>query len=154
MTPLSVIELAPESLAQVDEFAAYVQERLENGEIDALRVYSLCKGMMKAMEACVSVLQEKATEEAQQYGKTFEKHNFKYEVKEVGVKYIFDNCNDPKLFSFTTKLNEAKADVDARQKFLKSLKQPVEIADDDTGEVFTVNPAVKTSKTSVTVEMK
>lgn len=154
MTPLSVIHLAPESLAQVEKFAVYIQEQLENGSIDPLDVYTRCKAMSKAMEACIAILQEKATEEAQKYGKSFEKNNAQYKVSEVGVKYVFDNCNDPKYFRNLVACEEAKKKLDERAKFLKTLKSPEHIVDEETGEVAVIYPPVKTSKTSVTVELK
>ena len=110
--------------------------------------------MVITMTACIELLQEKATEEAQKWGKNFDKHSFHYEVKEVGVKYIFDNCNDPEYKQLLQDFNNQKSKLDERLKFLKSIKKPQTIVDENTGEVSKINPPVKTGKTSVTVELK
>lgn len=154
MTPQSVIDLAPESLAQAEEFAAFFIEEHESGRLDALDVYAKCTAFEKALEMVKKSLQKAATEEAMKYGKEFEKKSFKLKIGEVGVKYIYDNCNDPILVQRELDMRNYKVLVEERQKLLKSLKEPLRIVDEDTGDSFVVNPPVKTSSTSVIVTFK
>lgn len=155
MTPLSVISLAPESLAQVESFAQYFQDELESGRIDPLDVYLKCTGMQKAMESVKSLLQKYATDEAEKYGKgEFEKHSFKIKVGEVGSKYHFDKVDDPVLRRREVEFEAKKSLVDERKTFLKSVKSTTTVIDDETGEVITLTPVPKTSTTSVIVTMK
>lgn len=154
MTPQSVIDLAPESLAQAEEFAAFFLEEHESGRLDALDVYTKCTAFEKALEMVKKYLQKAATEEAMKYGKEFEKKSFKLKIGEVGVKYIYDNCNDPILTRRESEVKHYKTLVENRQKMLKSLKEPLRVVDEDTGDSFVVNPPVKTSTTSVIVTFK
>lgn len=156
MTPLSVIHLAPESMAQVETFQDYIADQLESGSIDPLDVYIRCIAMEKTMAACKEVLVKYATQEAQKHngGKEFEKHSFKIKVGEVGVKYLFDNCNDPVLQLRESQFDIAKKTVDERKAFLKTIKEPLRVVDEETGDSYVINPAPKSSTTSVIVTIK
>jgi len=91
--------------------------------------------------------------EAAKYGKTFEQHNAKFEIKEAGVKYNYENCGDPVLQSLEQKFEAIEMDVKDRQKFLRSLPESgMEILIDD--ELIKIYPPSKTSTTSVTINLK
>ena len=156
ITPLSVIGLCPTSRESLESFVSYVADSLESGSIDPLEIYTQCIAMEKAMQGCKDVLQAYATQEAQKHngGKEFEKQGFKIKVGEVGVKYHFDNCNDPILKDAEFKFEAAKATVDDRKKFLKTIKSPTTLVNEETSEIYTINPAPKTSTTSVIMTMK
>jgi hypothetical protein len=154
MNPLEILQLGPESLSEIKEFASYFESENENGNLDAMDVYLRCTAMQKALEAIKSSLQGAATEEAAKYGKNFEKKSYEIKIGEVGTKYIFDNCNDPILVQRDLAAKNAKSQLDDRQKFLKSLKETLRVVDEETGESFVVNPPVKTSTTSLIVTVR
>lgn len=78
----------------------------------------------------------------------------KIELAETGTKYCFDKCNDFELEKLNVDLEEAKAKVDARQKFLKALPiEGMEILNKGTGELEKVYPPSKSSTSSYKVSL-
>lgn len=155
MTPLSVLSLAPESMEQAKTFSDYIIEECMEGRENSLDIYMKCIAFEKSLDIIKVGLQKMATNEAEKYGKgEHEKNKFKFRVGEVGVKYLFDQSNDPILKKYTLDFKASKKQLDARQDFLKSLKESIRIVDEDTGESIVINPIPKTSTTSVIISMK
>jgi len=91
--------------------------------------------------------------EAAKYGKNFEHHNAKFEIKETGVKYNYENCGDPILQSLEQQFEAIETQLKDRQKFLRAIPEAgMEILVDD--ELIKVYPPIKTSTTSVTINLK
>jgi len=91
-------------------------------------------------------------DEAAKYGKSFEHYNAKFEVKEMGVKYDYSNCGDPIYNRLAEELAELEKKVKDRQAFLKAVQPGTELLIED--EVIVLYPPVKTSTTSITVNLK
>jgi hypothetical protein len=86
------------------------------------------------------------------YGKTIvgrgdilKMHNVEIEPSELGVKWNFDVCNDNILTRLINALEAAKTAVTDRQNFLKVITTQTDVVDEETGEVYRVNPPVRTS---------
>jgi hypothetical protein len=135
-------------------FAEQITNSLLEGLTDPLKVHLQVKCMEDFIKQITSnsVYKDLIVTEAVKYGKTFEHHNAKFEIKEAGVKYDFQNCNDPILKELEDKFSILDTEVKERQKFLKSIKESVEVLIGD--EIVTLYPPVKTSTTSVTVNLK
>jgi len=135
-------------------FAEHITNNLLEGLADPLKVHLQVKCMEDFIKQITSnsVYKDLIVTEAVKYGKTFEHHNAKFEIKEAGVKYDFQNCNDPILKELEDKFSILDTEVKERQKFLKSIKESVEVLIGD--EIVTLYPPVKTSTTSVTVNLK
>ncbi len=155
MTPLSILALMPESLNQVATFAEYVIEECNEGNQDSLDIYMKCIAMEKTAEAIKKAIQKKATDEAEKYGKgEHEKNSFKFKTGEVGVKYLFEQSNDPILQKYSIDFDNSKSRLDERKNFLKTIKEAIRIVDEETGDSIVISPIPKTSTTSVIVTMK
>lgn len=61
----------------------------------------------------------------------------------VTTSYDYGLCNDPELTILETNAKVATEALKARQKFLQGLTKSFTQLDEDTGEVNTINPAVK-----------
>lgn len=91
---------------------------------------------------------------AEKYGKTFDYQLAKISVKEVGVKYDYSKCNDPKLSQFEQKATTAAEFLNSHQKYLQKVPlEGITQLDEETGEKFTVYPPSKSSKTSVVFQL-
>lgn len=67
--------------------------------------------------------------------------------KQVGVKYVYDNCNDPVYNRLKTRRDIADALVKEREEFLKTLPDGgMTVVDDETGEVYQIFRAEKTGE--------
>lgn len=74
----------------------------------------------------------------------------KLELAEVGVKYDFSQCNDPRLIELEADLVFLEETIKQRKDFLKALSPSgVSVLDQETGETITLYPPSKTSKSSV-----
>jgi len=67
--------------------------------------------------------------------------------KELGVKWNYDNCGD-------VVYNRLKQQLKDREAYLKAVLKPVEETDEDTGEVYTIYPPVKTSTDGYEISIK
>ena len=150
-TDLSLFETTK---AQRQDFAQSVINSLKEGFTDPLKVHL----QVKCLEDIVKQLtthpeyKDLTLEEASKHGKSFELHNAKFEIKEAGVKYDYSNCGDPVYKALAEKLAELEKEIKDRQAFLKAVKPGTEILVED--EVVILYPPVKTSTTSITVNLK
>jgi hypothetical protein len=135
--------------------AINLKEKLENGEINPLLLQQHFKAIDKISEAikgdltraCVSVMDKYTEKEVTMFGATFKK-------TEAGVSYSFELCNDPIYKELETELERAKLALDARKKFLMTIKGSETFADPNTGELITIYPPVKKSQTIVQCSIK
>ena len=89
--------------------------------------------------------------EVSQYGKgTTTSTGTKLELAEVGVKYDYSQCNDPKLNQMELDYEALGNKISDRKEFLKTLNpKGLTEVDEETGETNTLYPPSKTSKSSV-----
>lgn len=143
------------SKSERQTFAECVIDGLMEGKIDPLKVHLQVKCMEDLIKQITSneVYKDILVTEASKYGKAFEHYNSKFEIKEMGVKYDFDNCGDPVLQSLEQQLESIQSQVKERQKFLRTIPESgLEILIDD--ELVKVFPPTKTSTTTVTINLK
>ena len=151
VTDLSLFETTK---AERQDFAQYVVNGLKDGLSDPLKVHLQVKCMEDLIKQITSHPEYKdlTLDEAAKYGKSFEMHNAKFEVKEMGVKYDYSACGDPVYNELSQKMAELEKELKDRQAFLKAVKPGTEILVED--EVVVLYPPVKTSTTSITVNLK
>lgn len=152
VTNLSLFET---SKVERQSFAEAVTHNLLEGLADPLKVHLQVKCMEDIIKQITSnhIYRDLIVTEASKYGKTFEHHNAKFEIKEAGVKYNYENCGDPILQSLEQKFEAIENELKERQKFLKAIPESgMEILVDD--ELIKVYPPSKTSTTSVTINLK
>lgn len=148
MTPQSVLALAPVSSSQVDSFVSHFIDELEGGRLDPLKVLMQCKGMEEAIKGVKDAVKAEAINEAQKHGNgTHLLNGFKFSVVESGTKYDFEGTGDPIWKSLSTKLKD-------RQEMLKKVSGHIAVCDPDTGEEVNITRAVKSSTTTVKLEMQ
>jgi hypothetical protein len=106
--------------------------------------------MVKSLESALSEIKDKVLplglEELAKYGKEVEMNGYRISVINAGAKYDYSDCNHPVYHSLVAKMDELKKEIADIEKFLKSLKSPIEVLDKETGEVYTIYPPVYSSK--------
>lgn len=127
---------------------------LKEGHSDPLKVHLQVKCMEDFIKQITSHPDYKdlTLDEAAKYGKSFEHYNAKFEVKEMGVKYDYSNCGDFIYNRLAEELAELEKKVKDRQAFLKAVQPGTELLIED--EVIVLYPPIKTSTTSITVNLK
>lgn len=89
-----------------------------------------------------------------QLGKGFSKFGVDISERMQGVKYDFSECGDVKYDELMVKKKELDQKVKEREEFLKTIKSPTTLVDDDSGEVYTVKPPIKTGKLGFVLKIK
>jgi hypothetical protein len=152
LTNLGLFETDKE---QRKEFVNQVIEGLNEGSVDPLKVHLQVKCMEDIIKQLTSSKQYKeiCLTEAVKFGRNFEHHNAKFEIKEMGVKYDYSNCNDPILKELKEKLQYLELEIKYRETLLKGIpSEGMEIIVED--ELVRIYPPSKTSTTTVTVNLK
>ena len=132
----SSIRLLPSNEDQVKAFVDIVRREVEAKEVSALDLTIQIKYIEMAMSGIKREIRQASLDE---YKKTPNPNNYnghKIVPAEFGTRY--DYSNDPIYNELSNKIKE-------REKFLRTIKEPITQVDPDTGEVITVMPAIKNS---------
>lgn len=167
MPATSVVALFETNKDQRGSFVMSVLDALDKGRIDPLKLHK----QVKSMEQIVKMFTNKddfpvtakeyskrileAAEKQDKTGKQFEMFDAKWQIKEVGVKYDYSQCNDPLHVELSQQIERLTASLKEREKFLQTLPtKGMIITDDESGETTTLYPPSKSSTTSVSVTLK
>jgi hypothetical protein len=122
------------------------------GYADPLLLFINAKKVMRILEDIIANVEEDALAEAHKHNnRVFEYKGATITLKEVGVKYDYSACNDPKLAQISSSLESWKSQEKERHTFLKSLKSKTSVVDEESGEVISLLPPIKSSKTGIIV---
>jgi hypothetical protein len=153
MNNIELIKSGPQTGDQILEFQNEILDSVTNGFEDPLFLLVKLKAMSKALDGAIDSIQEYALSEAQKHGKSFAIYGAKVEVKEMGTKWFFDKTGDPIIARIAEQKDQISKEEKDRQSFLKTLKEKVSFLDEESGEVFTVYPARKESKTGIAISI-
>jgi hypothetical protein len=132
------------------------QEVLE-GRINPMELHIRMKCIEEVVKQLTSMPAYKAIvlDDAEKHGKSFQYHNAKVDIREVGVKYDYSQCGNSQLAELYEKQEAIAEHIKAREAYHKSLpKNGIGAINPSTGEVETHYPPAKTSTTSVAVTLK
>jgi hypothetical protein len=153
-TAISTLSQLPETKQQIETFAYSLEQGLNNGQIVASDLLRFQKAMEKVFEKIKPTLIENALNEISQYEKNTVIKGSEFSIVEAGVKYDYSNCNDLEYNMLNTQLEALKSTLKDRETFLKSIKEPLQMIDKNSGEVYSVYPPKKTSSTTLKVTFK
>ena len=148
----SYSDVTKQSIArEVDRFRIAV----ENGEADPLKALAYLKGVEKVVKDSIGKIMPHALDEFQKY--KGEKAitvltGCKVEEMEGGVNYDYSNTD--KWTEIKAKENLIAKERKELESTLKTLKKPLKEVDEDTGELIVLNPAIRTSTTTLKVTIK
>ncbi|MCR9066769.1 MAG: hypothetical protein NXI00_22555, partial [Cytophagales bacterium] len=66
-------------------------------------------------------------------------------TKSQSTRYDYSGCQDPELNDLTKELAILTEKIKARESFLKGLKKPLTVIDEETGDISKIFPPVKLS---------
>jgi hypothetical protein len=153
-TAISTLSQLPETKQQIETFAYSLEQGLINGQIIASDLLRFQKAMEKVFEKIKPTLIENALNEISNYEKNAVIKGSEFSIVEAGVKYDYSECNDLEYNTLTTQLEALKSTLKDRETFLKAIKAPMQMIDENSGEVYTINPPKKTSSTTLKVTFK
>ena len=139
----------------IGETVAIIIKAVDDGDVNPLEARIRLKAIEEVVKTASSSIARYVRDEAEKHGtRSFEYMGAKVELAETGVDYNYDVCGDPEWEALQSNMKQLKADIKAREEFLKSLKKPLTVANDETGEIITINPPVKTSTSGVKITIK
>jgi hypothetical protein len=123
---------------------------LAAGETDPLKLKIQIKRLIEYLGEIDNQLSDASHTEALHYGeKTFELDGAEVNICDLGVRYDYTGDHE------WTRLNMAETEIALKRKerenYLKALKEPITVVDEETGEIRKVNPAVRTAKEGIKI---
>lgn len=154
-SPTGVLRILPSTLTECAKFAKAVIQSVKDGEANALEVHVMLKAFEKASEAILDCIRDNVMTQMDRYSeKSVELMGARIDKAEVGVKYKYETSGDPIWETRKSILNTAADMLKEREVFLRSLKEPLMILDEITGEIIKINPPLKTSTSGLKVTLK
>lgn len=132
------------------------QELLE-GRINPMELHIRMKCIEEVVKQLTSMPAYKAIvlDDAEKHGKSFQYHNAKVDIREVGVKYDYSVCGSAELDTMYRQQELTAAEIKELETYHKGLPSSgIQVLNPSTGEVETHYPPAKTSTTSVAVTLK
>lgn len=147
-TTMELIKLEPTTNAK--EIGRAMVESIchdvAEGNINPLKQLIVLKSLENAIDEIRQNILDQGIEEVRKYGKETDMNGYKISIINAGAKYDYSNCNHPVYNELSKKAAEIKAELTEIEKFLKSLKAPLDMLDKETGEIYTIYPPVYSSK--------
>ena len=130
---------------------------LLEGRINPMELHIRMKCLEEVVKQLTSMPAYKAIvlDDAEKHGKSFQYHNAKVDIREVGVKYDYSGCGNSTLekrYKEQSLIDEAIKSIETYHKGIPA--SGIEVVNPYTGEVETHYPPAKTSTTSVAVTLK
>lgn len=150
---LKKIGIWPINRAGQQELANSLIYPVIEGEVNPIEHIAKMKGLYEALKKAIDDdrVKDAVITETEKYGKKASWNGCEVSLKEVGVSYDFNSCNDPEYI----RLIKAKADIDSqikqRESYLKTVPDGTTILDEETGEVYSIHPAIRMAKQGYTI---
>jgi len=153
-SPSSVLQLLNADKKALQLFASVIINDVEDGKENPLEIHVLLKKYEYVMDAIKAGIKDNVSREAAKYGdKEFEYGGAKCHYTATATSYDFSVCNDAKLNEMERQAEILKNEIEARKTFLKGIKEPLMIVNDD-GEVIPVYPANKKQSMGLKISIK
>jgi hypothetical protein len=151
---ISLDELQP-SNANSKALADKIIDAIINGYVNPLDFAVKKKCIEEALELAFNntMVKDAMIEEANKHSGKTTWMGAKIEACEVGIKYHFDKCGDPKLVELENTAGDLADKIKMRKEYLKKVDGKGEklLVEDEVVEVF---PPYKTSTTSIKVSLQ
>lgn len=154
-TASGVLALMPASQAQVDRFSDQLIESVRNGELDPLQLLATFKATEMVIERTRKETKENQMNAADKYpGEKFEAFGCTMQKADVYTSYDYESTTDPVWRQLKQIAESAAQQLKDREAFLKTIKSPMTIVEEGTGEVVTLTPPVKKSTPGLKISIK
>ena len=148
--PIEVLALI--DAASCERFANDTASLVREGHVDPIQVRVLMSAWEKAFKSLKSAIEPEVAREAEKHGRAFDFMGAKCEW--VPVSTVYDYSRDVTWANFKAAVDAATAKQKEREAFLKTVKEPFQQLDPDTGELITVTPPIKTQTEGLKITIK
>jgi len=133
-----------------DEVVYAVQE----GHESPTQIAGAIKNLQDILEAIQTDIKPFVIEEVDKSGGALSEYGVSFKKMEAGTKYDYSSTNDWVLQRLEAEAKAAKASVDERQKFLKTIPENgLDAVDEDTGDIIKLFRPIKSSTTTVAISL-
>lgn len=153
-----IINRIPSSKTEQKEMANAFVSKVTDGNINPIDAVIQMKSLSETINAFLKSeeIKDAVIIECEKYGKG-ERPCYNgaiLQLKETGVNYDFSVCNDPVYSRLIKQRDDINQQCKEREKYLKAISKPKAEIDEDSGEIFILNPPSKQSTTSYSITFK
>lgn len=151
-TAIGTLRLMPANTQQIARFSKLLIEDVQNGNVNPLELLVMLRALERVSETVLDAIQSNIETAKDKYSeKTFDILGAQVEKSEVAVRYKYETAKDIEWERRKSAVDAAMGLLKEREEFLRTLREPITAVDTDSGEVFTISPPLKTSKSGVKV---
>lgn len=153
-TALGALRLLASTQTQIDVFSDQLIAAVKEEGANPLEILVQLRAMEKVSARVIKEIMDNAVTMIDRSNGKYELSGNLIERAEAGTRYDFTVCGDYIWEQRKSISDAAQTQLKEREDFLKSLKEPIQILVEETGELQLVRPPLRTSKTIVKVEIK
>lgn len=137
----------------IESLDKWIEEVQNEGNVSALTAYLFSHVLITKLSELKDLAKEAAITQAERYGKRSNLLDLSIEIKEAGTKYDYTNCGNQTWIKLSEQIQMLQSQQKSVEKTLKTITSPMTVVDDNTGEITTLYPPVKTSSSTITVKL-
>lgn len=151
-TAIGALRILPASKSEVGRFAAQVINSVKAGEVNPHEVLVLLRALQNVSETVLEGIKENINTEADRYSeRRFEAFGVTIEKAELATRYKYELSNDREWERRKAGVDAAMSLLKEREAFLRGLKEPMTVVEEDSGEVYRITPPPKFSTSGLKV---
>lgn len=149
---IQITETIPFTKVQQSDFVESLVAQIEDGEVNPVEAVVKAKALYEMLDSFLkdNRTKEYVLNECDKYNKG-ETPSF---AGETGVKYDYMNCGDPEYTSLLKQEQEISDARKKREKYLSAITSPKTETNEETGEIYTLNPPVRTASPSFIITFR
>lgn len=152
-TAIGTLRLMPTNTQQIARFSKLLIEDVQNGNLNPLELLVMLRALERVSETVIDAIQSNIDQAKDKYNeRSFDVLGATVEKSEVAVRYKYETAKDVEWERRKAAVDAAMGLLKEREEFLRTLREPMTAVDTDSGEVFTISPPLKTSKSGVKVK--
>jgi hypothetical protein len=145
----------PAKTDEIVRFSRQLVQSVKDGNTNPLELLVMLRSLEAVSEMVREDIEENILKEADKYSeKVIQQYGARIEKKDVGVKYAYASSQDVQWEQLDSQIAGLSLRKRQREEFLRTLKEPLTVVDEETGEVTKIHPPHRTSKTGVAVYLK
>jgi hypothetical protein len=151
-SPMSMLRLMPNKTTEIASFVKQIISAVKSGDANPLEVLVMLRSLELVSELVREEIEENVLTEAEKHSENkFNAYGAIVERCEVGVKYDYSSSGFTEWEQWDVVVRNATETRKEKEAFLRALKEPITTLNENTGEVETIRPPHKTSKSGVRV---
>lgn len=149
---MSMLRLMPTKAGEVARFAKQIIESVQNGYTNPLEVKVMMRALRAVAEEVEEEIDENAINEADRYSeKVIEMYGAQIHKSEVGVNYDYAASGFTEWEQIDSEIKTLTERRKEKEAFLRALKEPMTRVNESTGEIETIKPPQKKSKSGIKI---